>query len=91
MTSATQNLPSDVNDIVLHLNTVAKEHIKDIYNGNDIYAATVENLCESISTVVKYCATLTSLPNDEHATKFFKRTLPVLIDVLLRRKTKLYV
>ena len=88
MTGAAQSLPPNINDIVGHLNTVAKENIKDIYNGNDIYAATVENLCESISNVVKYCSALTSLPSDDNSTKFFKRTLPVLIDILLRRKTK---
>ena len=84
-------LPSDIAEVIVSLNTIAKEDVKEIYHSQDVYEVTVQGLCDAILSAVEYCATLSQFPNEESFTKFCKRTLPVLVDVLLRRRTKRYI
>jgi hypothetical protein len=89
-TAAAIASPGTVLDIISRLDRIVRAEIADLFQGNESVSASVPVICQDISSVLQ---TLFDQPelldlSSETSVLFLKSTLPVLVEVIVRRKNK---
>jgi hypothetical protein len=89
-TAAAIASPGTVLDIISRLDRIVRAEIADLFQGNESVSASVPAICQDISSVLQ---TLFDQPelldlSSETSVLFLKSTLPVLVEVIVRRKNK---
>lgn len=80
------------NDVLQRLNINAKKSIKQIYHGIAEYS-NIQSFCNELMNGIDYCLSVGDLASnkDEITSIFFKKSLPLLIDVLMKRPTSRFI